>query len=213
MGLDLRLVRVPARSQCHTAHTIDPKNSGELMDLMTCLLTGVGGSLGCTGCERGSVEGPSSDTFAENNQRLVSQRAKPCYDCVAPEAERLLGDCASPENPGVAVLPKQGRLVFWYNYHDNGTFHGGAMHAGCPVLVSGPMCLHILHSLHHYPRDGSVVAGRGTSIVVAMSYLVHFFNSEREFLLQVGEKIGANLWLDRIGGVPMLTTHEREENV
>jgi hypothetical protein len=33
------------------------------------------------------------------------------------------------------VQPAVGRLVFWYNYHANGTFHGRAMHAGCPVLV------------------------------------------------------------------------------
>ena len=51
------------------------------------------------------------------------------------DAEAIEADCGNPNNPGVVVQPAVGRLVFWYNYHANGTFHGRAMHAGCPVLV------------------------------------------------------------------------------
>eukprot|EP01043_Picozoa_sp_COSAG02_P060841 COSAG02_NODE_8042_length_2737_cov_2.543215_2_plen_209_part_00 len=86
----------------------------------------------------------------------VNTRASGCYACIEAEGRgrAIEADCSNPHNPGVVVQPKVGRLVFWYNYHHNGTFHGRSMHAGCPVLV--------------------------------------------------GEKLGANIWLDRKGGQPML---------
>ncbi|XP_067220064.1 prolyl 4-hydroxylase subunit alpha-1-like [Chanodichthys erythropterus] len=36
---------------------------------------------------------------------------------------------------GVAVQPKKGSAVFWYNLHRNGEVNWNTEHAGCPVLV------------------------------------------------------------------------------
>ena len=77
---------------------------------------------GCGGCDR--TEGAT-----------VDRRANACYACLRPRAAELLADCASPDNPGVAVAPRAGRLLLWYNYQPDGTFEPAAMHAGCPVLV------------------------------------------------------------------------------
>eukprot|EP01052_Picozoa_sp_SAG31_P000493 SAG31_NODE_14_length_37953_cov_109.719660_27_plen_647_part_00 len=86
----------------------------------------------------------------------VNTRATGCYACIEANGRgaAIEADCSNPSNPGATVQPKIGRMVFWYNYHQNGTFHGRSMHAGCPVLV--------------------------------------------------GEKLGANIWLDGKGGQPML---------
>lgn len=87
----------------------------------------------------------------------VNTRAGGCYDCIEANGrgKAIEADCSNPSNPGAVVQPMTGRLVFWYNYHQDGSFHGRSMHAGCPVLV--------------------------------------------------GEKLGANIWLDGKGGQPMLT--------
>ena len=43
----------------------------------------------------------------------------------------------------MAIKPQKGRALLWYNYNPNGTFHPGAMHAGCPVQAGEKYALNI----------------------------------------------------------------------
>ena len=82
---------------------------------------------GCAGCEH---KGGSTS----------------CIQCTARAGEQVLKDCANPAIAaagGVSVTPKQGRLIWWYNHHANGSFDARSMHAGCPVLLGEKWGLNI----------------------------------------------------------------------
>ncbi|XDV27931.1 hypothetical protein PO909_031372, partial [Leuciscus waleckii] len=76
----------------------------------------------------------------------IGGRFKPHYDALDGEDGRTAtfliymsdveigGDTVFPE-VGVALKPKKGSAVFWYNLKKNGTLDLDTLHAGCPVLV------------------------------------------------------------------------------
>uniref|UniRef100_A0A671LUI9 Fe2OG dioxygenase domain-containing protein n=1 Tax=Sinocyclocheilus anshuiensis TaxID=1608454 RepID=A0A671LUI9_9TELE len=62
----------------------------------------------------------------------IGGRYEPHYDALMSNVD--IGGATVFTEVGVAVQPKKGSAVFWYNLHRNGQWDLDTKHAGCPVL-------------------------------------------------------------------------------
>ncbi|XP_057191026.1 prolyl 4-hydroxylase subunit alpha-2-like isoform X2 [Triplophysa rosa] len=90
--------------------------------------------------------GLSMETAEPLHNYGIGGRYEPHHDTLDAENDRIatfltymsdveIGGATVFPEIGVALKPKKGSAVFWYNLHKNGTVNSKTLHAGCPVLL------------------------------------------------------------------------------